>query len=197
MPLPPFIRRQLAMPHGPLAGPMAWLLNRFNGADYTRALAALELVPEERVLELGFGGGLGLEALLHRGVFVVGVEPSEAMRRRAERRLATAIAQGTLEIHAGDAESLPEGPFDRALSMNTVHFWPDVAAGFEALREAVSERLVIGAAELAHLHESGFAQSGIRVQPPAWYAEQMEAAGFEVEMKPAPTEAGATLLIGS
>lgn len=197
MPLPPFVRRQLAMPHGPLAGPMAWLLNRFNGADYTRALAALEILPDERVLELGFGGGLGLEALLQRGVHVTGVEPSEAMRRRAARRLADAVRRGTLELMDGRAEALPDGPFDRAISMNTVHFWQDVDAGFAELRRVVDERVVIGAAELAHLHEAGFAASGYRVQAPSWYAERLEEAGFEVALQRAPTEAGATLIIGS
>ncbi|MCB9792465.1 MAG: methyltransferase domain-containing protein [Alphaproteobacteria bacterium] len=197
MAFPAFIQRQLAGPHGPLAGPMAWLLNRFNGAAYTRALAALEVAPGDHVLELGFGGGLGLEALLQRGATVVGVEPAEAMRQRARRRLGGPLRQGRLTIVDGRAEALPDGPFDRAISMNTVYFWDDVDAGFAELRRVVTERLVLGTAELSHLEQSGFREAGFRVQPPAWYVERLEEAGFEVELLPAPTPAEAVILVGS
>ncbi|MCP4444811.1 MAG: hypothetical protein GY811_05625 [Myxococcales bacterium] len=61
---------------------MARLLNRVNAESYHRALCALDAQHSESVLELGFGGGLGVDALLTEGVRVVAAEPSESMRAR-------------------------------------------------------------------------------------------------------------------
>ncbi len=77
---------------------MAHLLNRVNSESYTRALAALGARPGERVLELGFGGGIGVDALLGAGATVLAAEPSESMRERAFRRWSKQLAKGQLEI---------------------------------------------------------------------------------------------------
>jgi len=161
---------------------MAWLLNTGNAAEYAHVLNQME-VDLSHVLELGFGGGVGLHQLLSRGATVTGVEPSAEMRVRAFRKFAEPLADERLHIRAGRAEALPDGPFDQALSLNTVYFWEDVDAGMSELRRVVRQTVWLGVASTDHLRQMRFHESGFRVEPPEFYAERLQEAGFEVRVQ--------------
>ncbi len=198
MSAPHWLRVQLSGPRGVLARPMAHLLNRFNASDYRRALDLLKAEAGQTVLELGFGGGVGVEALLGRGLRVIASEPSLAMRARAHRRWAWPLAEGRLELWPHAAEDLPERAVDAALSMNTVYFWRDVDAGFLRLRGMLGGRaspgqLVLGIAPAAHLRDAGFSEEGFRVEELDWYCQRLEHAGFEVSLIAAPRETSCAL----
>jgi len=197
MAAPHWLRVQLSGPRGVLARPMAHLLNRINGDSYRRALEALDAHRGEDVLELGFGGGLGVDALLSQGVRVVAAEPSESMRARAFRRWSWELAKGDLEIWPHGAEELPNTPIDRALSLNTVYFWRDVELGFANLARMVQSRVVLGIASPAHLEQAGFAQEGFRLESVDWYRDRLAAAGFDCSVQQAPNENSCALLIGN
>lgn len=166
---------------------MAHLLNRVNGDEYRDALELLEAKTGETILELGFGGGIGVERLLAWGMNVIASEPSLAMRARAHRRWSWHLAEGRLEIWPHPAEELPERQVDAALSLNTVYFWKDVDAGFARLRAMLARpssagQLVLGIAQPAHLHQAGFSEDGFRIEEPEWYRQRLEAAGFEASL---------------
>ena len=73
---PRFIAEQLSHPRG-LRG---WLvrrgMNRGNARANAFALEQLELERSDRVLEVGFGGGLNIPHLLDHSASVVGVDRS-------------------------------------------------------------------------------------------------------------------------
>ena len=75
-----------------------------------------------RVLVLGAGGGLELEALAqaHPGWRFDGVDPSAAMLEGARQRT-TAFAD-RITLHHGYVEAAPGGPFDGAVCLLTLHF---------------------------------------------------------------------------
>jgi ubiquinone/menaquinone biosynthesis C-methylase UbiE len=104
---------------------------------WTVELLAVE--PEHRVLELGFGPGVGIAALAeraHRGL-VVGVDHSEAMLRQARCRNRAAIRAGRVRLESGSYECLPpfEAPFDRIMAVNSLLFSEDPGAVVRELRE--------------------------------------------------------------
>jgi tRNA (cmo5U34)-methyltransferase len=78
---------------------------------------------EARVLALGAGGGLGLKAFadLHPGWRFGGVDPSAAMLELAKRMLGPLALR---VLHEGTIDSAPEGPFDGATCLLTLHFVP-------------------------------------------------------------------------
>lgn len=82
-----------------------------------------ERVPEHgRVLVLGAGGGLELKALAqaHAGWRFDGVDPSAEMLALARGTMGPLAQRATL--HLGTIDDAPDGPFDGATCLLTLHF---------------------------------------------------------------------------
>jgi SAM-dependent methyltransferase len=120
---------QLAHPRGVLAPATGFVLNIVNRPINRWTIGALELTGTEVVLDVGFGGGVGLELAAHRLTTgrVVGIDISEEMARRAARRFAERVSVGRAHVIRADVSALPlaADSFDRAYSVNGVFFWPD------------------------------------------------------------------------
>jgi SAM-dependent methyltransferase len=124
---------QFRRPHGALGHVAGWILahrpsNRRRN-DWTVDL--LEIRPEDRVLELGFGPGLAIAACATRASrgLVVGIDHSPTMTRAAARRNARAIASGRVVLHTAPFEELArldtDGTYDAILAVNAVTFAHD------------------------------------------------------------------------
>lgn len=91
------------------------------------ALARLELGSARRVLEIGFGPGRALRALLerHPALEVCGVDRSEVAVRRAEAWRADLPSAAKLHLSQGPLEELSPalGRFDRILAINVNAYW--------------------------------------------------------------------------
>lgn len=88
----------------------------------TGVLLAERAPPDARVLVLGAGGGLELKALAdsHPGWTFTGVDPAGPMLRLAERTLGPLSER--VELVKGYIEDAPEGPYDAAVCLLTLHF---------------------------------------------------------------------------
>ncbi len=109
--------RELGNPSALAAPLLAALWNRRNATLNDVAYARLGLQPDDRVLEVGFGGGylLGRIAAALTTGFVAGVDVSPAMVALCRRRYRSLVQAGRLELHCAPAESLPypAGHFSR------------------------------------------------------------------------------------
>jgi len=128
---------------------LAPLWNRRNAALNEAALEALALSAEDRVLEVGFGGGYLLErmaSVVTRGL-VAGVDVSPGMVARFGRRFGAETQSGRMDVRCAPAEDLPfeDGAFDKAVSVNSLFYWPDAAAGMRELARVLAPggRLVL------------------------------------------------------
>jgi tRNA (cmo5U34)-methyltransferase len=130
------------------------------GLDALHRMAGIllaERVPQDaRILVLGAGGGLELNAMAnaHPGWSFVGVDPSAEMLKLAEDTLGPNAARA--ELIQGYIEDAPPGPFDGAICLLTLHFL-DIAERERTVRE-IHRRLTPGAPFVA-AHGS-FPQAG-------------------------------------
>lgn len=128
-------------PEGRLGELAADLMEENGGPMAKRAVAQLNLKSDGSAIEIGFGPGLGLEALVRAVPLgrVTGVDPSLLMHRRAKARNAAAIREGRIVLLKGFVESLPvpTASCDGALAIDNLHFWPDRRAGLIELRRVL------------------------------------------------------------
>jgi SAM-dependent methyltransferase len=142
------------------------VLNRANRKANAAAVRLLDVRPGDRALDVGFGGGVGLAALLATPAGrVVGVEASPDMVRAAEQRFAEEMSSGRLELVEGNVSELPfpDASFERIISIHTLYFWPDPEAGMRELARVLGPggRLVLGIGikaemEKQRIHRHGF-----------------------------------------
>jgi tRNA (cmo5U34)-methyltransferase len=106
-------------------------------------LLAERMPADGKLLVLGAGGGLEIKALAeaHAGWSFLGVDPSAEMLALAEQT--TKPHQARVRLQHGYIDQAPEGPFDGATCLLTMHFVP----GSERLAtlQAVRRRLRSGA----------------------------------------------------
>jgi SAM-dependent methyltransferase len=150
-----FVRARFGQPRGWSGRVAGVLLAGLNGELNRRAVDALGLSPSSRVLEIGYGPGVGIAALLSHVTagHVAGIDPSAEMLHQAATRNRAAFAQGQLDLRLGFADALPwnDATFDAALSLNSLLFWqplePSLGEVFRVLRPG--GRFLVGFHELA------------------------------------------------
>lgn len=132
---------QFRRPRGPLGLLAGQIMSRrSSNVERNRwTVDQLQLQPDARVLELGYGPGLGIAAAVDATPHghVVGLDHSSSMRAIATRRNAAAVRTGHAELLVGDAESPPTdlGSFDAIFCCNVWLFWPDAATTIGGLSQ--------------------------------------------------------------
>lgn len=104
-------------------------------------VSELDIEPTDRVLEVGYGPGIGIEVAIDATPegSVAGVDYSREMVTMARKRNAAAIDAGDADLRYGAAADLPFGDatFDAVFSINSMQVWPDALAGLEELRRVL------------------------------------------------------------
>lgn len=181
-----FLARQLSQPSG-LVGRLVLgrLWNARNAALNDMAFEHLALKPDDRVLEVGFGGGylLGRMATVLSAGFLAGVDASPAMVAFCEKRHRRLVRQGKLELRCAGAEALPypSGYFTKACSVNSIFYWQDAAQAMAELwRVVVDEGMLVLCFTCKHsLEDKAFTNYGMTLYQVDAVQGMMESAGFQ------------------
>ncbi|XP_072553587.1 arsenite methyltransferase [Salminus brasiliensis] len=125
--------QQLGRPTQSLVG---WVLSKFfkvhNHLLEENAVKLSEIQPDETVLELGHGPGLGLQEAVQKLTGpqgkLLGVDYSEYMHRMASERLQEQIAAGKVKLFLSDVAEMPiaDNSVDKVFHCNCYYFWPDL-----------------------------------------------------------------------
>ena len=179
------IAKQLHKPSGFIGKfVVARLLNRGNAPLNLLTLKCLDLQSDDRVLEIGFGGGDLLNRLaqqVDRG-HLVGVDFSPEMVALCERRFARLIAAKRMELHCASVEKLPlpEAHFTKVCTVNTIYFWPDPMGPLREIHRvmAAGGRLAICFNPPATLKKAPYTKYGFHFREPAEVQKLLMDAGF-------------------
>jgi len=180
-----FLAAQLRKPSGRFGRVLGRFLNRSNREMNRRAVAHLDVRTGHRLLDIGFGGGVGIEAMLEISdeLFVAGVDFSPDMVEQQRVRFADRVGRGQLRIERGDVERMPfeDADFDRVLSSNTIYFWPDPVASLQEILRVLRPggRLVLACATKEELERFPPARHGFSRYDCDEVRGLLERAGFE------------------
>jgi SAM-dependent methyltransferase len=119
-----------ACPQGFSGAVIGYLMAWTHGWRNTWVLSLLNVKPDDRVLEIGFGPGTEMRrvAQLAKRGFVAGIDLSEVMLRQASRRNRGYIREGRVELRLASMSAIPypDGSFDKVFGINCIQFSPDL-----------------------------------------------------------------------
>lgn len=149
-----YIVSQFGHPRGPVGRLVGAIMAYENRERNLWAVKQLDVQPDDHVLEIGFGPGLAIRevaSLATRGL-AAGVDHSEVMVQEARKRNAAAVAAGKVDLRQGTAAALPFGDasFDKVFTVNSVHHWPDRAAGLREILRVLKPGGTVAVIEQSH-----------------------------------------------
>jgi ubiquinone/menaquinone biosynthesis C-methylase UbiE len=165
------LMRMFGRPKGMMGRLGGAIMARMNRDAAAQVIELLNVRPDDKILEVGFGPGVAIQLLLQRLATgsVAGVDQSQEMVRQAAARNADALRNRRVDLRYGSAERLPfsDQTFDKALAINSMQAWPDARAGLREIWRVLKHHGIVAV---------GFTvNSG---QPRQGVAESLAAAGF-------------------
>jgi len=97
-----------------------WLLDRVDPPELRTLRRDVLADVGTRILEIGFGTGLSLSGYPPSVRAIVAIDPADAMRRYAARRIAAWGGQVDMRVAAGERLPFADGSFDSAVSILTL-----------------------------------------------------------------------------
>jgi ubiquinone/menaquinone biosynthesis C-methylase UbiE len=180
-----FLSSQLRQPSG-LFGKiiMGDFLNEHNQKMNHFAIERLDIQPTDKVLDIGFGGGITIEQMLKiiDNGKVYGVDFSEVMVERAKQKFKDSIEAGKISIEFADVQKLPFdlNMFDKICTVNTIYFWEDPLVGLREIRRVLKNggRLVVGMRSAEKMKDFPVTQYNFRLYAPEAVKDLLIGAGF-------------------
>ncbi|MCG8592182.1 MAG: class I SAM-dependent methyltransferase [Proteobacteria bacterium] len=176
---------QPGCPSGFVGRALGWVMARDNDPMNALAVEVLAPAPGDRVLEVGFGPGRGLERLaaaVPEGR-VDGVDHSALMVADARRRNRRAVEAGRVCPRQASVHTLPyeDACFDGAMAVNNHQFWPAPVAALRELARVLRPGAPLVVAIRARSPEGRLRYDGIAYDEAAQAAlrAQLVDAGFE------------------
>src|SRR2546430_11861256 len=138
------------------------IMARTNQQCAAWVIGLLDIQPNDRVLEVGFGPGVGIQLLARSASagYIAGVDSSEEMVEQARARNVKALESGRVDLRHGSVVSLPfeDRIFDKALAINSLQVWPDAVAGLREMRRVLKTG---GVSALRFIPPSGQTESRV------------------------------------
>ena len=189
-----FLRSQFGSPSG-LFGSLfvAPFLNATNMAFIRTSVELLGLKPDDRVLDIGFGGGYSLLALAERipNGQVVGVDHSRDMVNAAASLIRARKLHARIRVRWGNVVKLPFAArtFDKVFTVNTIYYWPDLSLGLREITRVLKPggRLMVGFRSPASLRLVTLAWDNFKRYEPQEVAAAMRNVGFRLLRVEHPT----------
>jgi ubiquinone/menaquinone biosynthesis C-methylase UbiE len=148
------------------------------------AVEMLDLQSTDRVLDIGFGGGMTIAEMLKTidTGKIDGVDFSNVMVEQGRQKFKDAIAAGKVSIEFADVQQLPfdDNTFDKICTVNTIYFWPDPLAALQEIKRVLksSGKLAIGIRSADKMKDLPVTQYNFRLYAPEAVKELLLEAGF-------------------
>lgn len=126
-PSPKTIANQLRRPNGFLAKRVGEKMNESNRSLYDLTINSLNLIGNERILEIGFGNGYHYQDMFNKynSIQISGIDFSDAMLSEAKKRNRLFLHSGRLTLQKASSDAIPfeDAIFDKVFCVNVNYFW--------------------------------------------------------------------------
>ena len=130
-----FIALQFKKPSGLLGIFSSNLMIKSNQKNYDKIIKDLELEPRDKLLEIGYGPGIGIRMIAQKceDCTIHGIDFSKLMYKRASRYNKQHIDAGRVQLQHGDFLKAPitQNNYDKIFCLNVVYFWDELRGPFE------------------------------------------------------------------
>jgi ubiquinone/menaquinone biosynthesis C-methylase UbiE len=180
-----FLAAQLRQPSG-LFGKffMGNFLNKGNEKINHLTVELLDVKPTDRVLDIGFGGGITIEEMvkmIDTGK-IYGVDFSQAMVDKAKRKFKKLIQSDKVSIEFGDVIQLPfnDQTFDKVCTVNTIYFWNDTSVSLREIIRVMKKggKLIIGIRSADKMKDLPFTRHNFKLYSPEDVKHLLVGSGF-------------------
>ena len=120
------------------------MLERMNQSHYEVtgwALSYWEMQEDDRVLDIGCGGGATLHRMAEKVTsgHVTGVDYSDVSVETSRRNNEKNISSGKMDVLEGSVENLPfaDDSFDKIITVESFYFWPDPQENLKEVRRVL------------------------------------------------------------
>lgn len=158
--------KQLKKPTGLIGRIVTGFMNSVNKEMNSTVVKAMQIYPNHKIAEIGFGGGIAIDLILKKLCHgkIVGMEMSETSISQAKRKYRHLIKNGSVQLVKGATRRIPflKEQFDRIGTVNTVYFWDNLVENFEGLYRILkpSGILVIGFRPSDEMAKLSFTKEG-------------------------------------
>ena len=174
----------LRKPEGEIGLALADSMSVRNWPIYETALERLGVRAGDRLFEVGFGNGKlvpRLLALAHEATYA-GIDFSETMVAEAKAFNKTLIEAGRASFRLAPVDAIPfaDGSFDRAMTLNTIYFWPEPIGALAEIRRVLRPegRFLVWVEAAERMKQSPFTRHGFRLYAEPKLREMHQSAGF-------------------
>jgi SAM-dependent methyltransferase len=182
--------RHLRKPKGEIGLALADSMSERNWPVYEAAFKRLGVQAGERLFEVGFGNGKLVPRLLAlaQEATYAGIDFSETMVAEAKAFNKALIEAGRASFRLAPVDAIPfaDGSFDRALTVNTIYFWPEPVRALAEIRRVLRPKglLLVSVGNPEQMERDPVHSHGFRLYGQARLRELHESTGFhDVEVE--------------
>lgn len=136
------ISKQFRKPNGIPGKIVSKLMIKGNSREYTKMLDELDIKPGDRIFEIGYGPGIGIDQICSNyNCFVSGIDFSELMFKQASERNKKHISNNKTDLFCGDFLDfeITAGSYDKVFCLNVIYFWDHLQIPFTKIRSSLKE----------------------------------------------------------
>ena len=127
------IGKQFRKPAGFLGRFVSAAMKKGNSFAYDTLLELLEIKDQDKVFEIGYGPGIGIDRILTKyNCSISGIDFSKLMYKEASKRNKRHIELNKATLFFGDflTFELGNSNFDKIFCINVIYFWDDLEKPF-------------------------------------------------------------------
>ena len=133
-----FIGRQFKKPTGLFGNISSNVMVKGNRNKYNTLIKDMDLQPNDTLLEIGYGPGIGIQMIsqIHESFVIHGVDFSKLMHKKASKLNKSDIDKNKVQLQYGDFLQMPlaQNQYDKIFCLNVVYFWDELNKPFEKAR---------------------------------------------------------------